>query len=340
MWRRISRYVRDHQDRVIGLASLTAGIVSIGISLFVGVILKQPEPNFIIARDVIVVFGLVLSNMFLAVLLAQRHVRIVELQQIFVDQCRFFHDAVRNYKDDMFKEYFNGSAGNGLTREEKAVFEGICVNITDAVRESLQHYLKAHWRDIGNDIAVSVKVIVPSEQVVQGFNMSDEQKKRIMAKKRWVVTVYRDHYSRNHHRDRETNEKAYDIEGNTAFNNIVNHGHPFFRCNDLSVLDRSRAYLNENPEWARNYNATLVVPIRYLNEYQKVNKCYGFLAIDSLNKIKSEDLFEGDGCVYILEHAADLLATHFLSLEMNRSSQLPMQIAPSQTLVSIAPPHL
>jgi hypothetical protein len=58
----------------------------------------------------------------------------------------------------------------------------------------------------------------------------------------------------------------------------------------------------------------MVVPIRYLSSDRQRYRCYGALAVDSLNEKKISDLYNHQ-CEYILAHAADLLATFFLLLE-------------------------
>ncbi len=93
---------------------------------------------------------------------------------MFADQGRFFHDAVRNYKDEMFKEYFSPSIDYRMTSDEQKTFGEICSHITDGVRESVQYHLKTKWKDVGNDISVSVKLIVPSEQVVEEFVLTED----------------------------------------------------------------------------------------------------------------------------------------------------------------------
>ena len=106
----------------------------------------------------------------------------------------------------------------------------------------------------------------------------------------------------------------YDIDKNTDFRRLVGNKESAFFSNDLQRL--KDAYENENNDWRQYYNATLVVPIRYLSSDKRQHRCYGLFAVDSLNKQKIKDLYNDKECKYILGQAADLLATFFLLLEL------------------------
>ncbi len=173
--------------------------------------------------------------------------------------------------------------------------------------------------DIGEDISVSVKLIFTSDEVIERFEYLPTWKRQeIKTKERWVVTVYRDPITfETMSGEREVNARAYDIEDNTAFDNIYNHKDQYFRSNDLQGIT-APPYKNTNDRWTEQYNATLVVPIRYEGKpHSNHYTCYGFLAVDSLNRNK-ETLYTDQECLYILGHSADLLATFLLSVALGK----------------------
>jgi hypothetical protein len=159
-----------------------------------------------------------------------------------------------------------------------------------------------------------VKLIIPSNKIVELFpHLSEDQEQQIRKREKWVITVFRDPYTYNHHHEREVGSAIYDIGGNTAFHHVVENGQPYFLSNNLAGWGEN--YRNENLEWRERYNSTLVVPIRYRDATFGQQLCFGFLAVDSLNRDGIE-LYNSSTCKHILSHSADLLATFFLSLAL------------------------
>ncbi len=72
---------------------------------------------------------------------------------------------------------------------------------------------------------------------------------------------------------------------------------------------------NESDDWRSFYNATLVAPIRYSDQDGANYRCFGYIAVDSLNTDKS-NLFENDDAKHIIGHVADLIANYFLTLSL------------------------
>ena len=197
--------------------------------------------------------------------------------------------------------------------KERKAFRDLCSYITDDVRTAFSQYFKSKGIDIGNDISVSVKLIIRPEEVsgLLYTKLNQEQQKEILLKDQWVITVYRDHYTHSHLKEREKGLRIYDVDKNTDVHLLVKSKQDVFFHNNLQSY---YGYENENLDWPRYYNSTLVVPIRYLSIDKQQYRCYGFLAIDSLNR-KKQDLYNDNECKYILGHAADLLATFFLLFE-------------------------
>jgi hypothetical protein len=183
------------------------------------------------------------------------------------------------------------------------------------------------------DVSVSVKLIITPEEVMERFQVKAEEERRIRSKDQWIITVYRDAYTHINFPMREKSQKLYEPEENTAFDLIIKKGYECFVHNNLQELGQS--YENQNTSWHRFYNATIVVPIRYCGLDGKTCVNYGFLAADSLNEGKLE-IYDKDVCFHILAHAADVLATFFLALELADSQQSRVIQPPSDKADSVA----
>src|SRR6266540_10163 len=183
-------------------------------------------------------------------------------------------------------------------------------------RTSLIEYFKAQSINVGEDVAITVKLIMPTARLVQSFPFSAMQKSTMENRAEWVITVFRDSYTYiNYRDDREVGAiKLYTVEGNTAFKTVY-EGAEMFLHNNLKDLHSKGAYANENTEWQKHYNATLVVPIQSHDRRINRREFYGFLAADSKNSIGKE-LYDRDVCMPILKHGAELFATFFLILAM------------------------
>ena len=156
--------------------------------------------------------------------------------------------------------------GTGLTRsmmthDKLRTLRHMCDFVTNGVRESFVEYFKSIGIDVANDISISVKLLMSPEEVLQAVRpKSQEKRDEIRSKPHWIVTVYRDHETHMHHPKREKATRIYDVDKSSAFHHIITSRNDYFRSNNLQGLDN---YSNENPNWRQQYNATLVVPIRY-----------------------------------------------------------------------------
>lgn len=300
-------------DRTVGSTSLVLTSISLLLTIF---LVKAPDrvPQFIEVRDVTIVFGLMAAALFYAGKYIRREATFETQARLLARQYHDFRDIVRNYKNQLFREYFSDPGVYSRQEGQERVFRHLCGHITYGVRESFLQYERARGIEIGDDISVSVKLILKTDELlsIAGENsLGPDAKKRIEGSQatEWVTTVYRDPYTHRHHWEREKAQRVYDITRNTAFLNIVQHGQPEFVSNDLQAL--GQAYMNENSNWQQQYNATIVVPIGYSGDQEGQSQCWGLLAVDSVNNTKA-NLFDTDESRYIASHAADLLSTFFL----------------------------
>lgn len=202
-----------------------------------------------------------------------------------------------------------------ISREERKAFDDVCFQVTQYVRQALKTLFKTRGIEIRDDLAITIKLLFPTKEIIDSYGdrFNNDERRQIHDKRRWIVTTFRDPYTyKQQNPHREVANVLYDVEGNTAFNDLVNKGLPFFLCNNLQDKDD---YRNENPKWMQNYNATLVVPIKYYDKTMRETRCLGMVAADSRNKAGHE-LFDSGECLHILNHAAELLANFFLTLAL------------------------
>lgn len=334
-------------DRIIGIISVLLGVLSIVITIFDW---KSPEGLSLLNVDshIVILFFLVIIIVALVALWKRRGSVIKSLktdiekqEESFSNQLKTLQDKVANYeitirdneeyllaelktlqnivshyKEKLF-QYFQQFIPNNLVKfneKEVELFQDICRIIIDGVRESLKEYFKSQDTDVIEDIAITVKLIVLSEELIKMNILNEEQKRKVQTQEQWVITVYRDSYTYRHYRkERGLNgERMYSISGNTAFQHIVTNKQPHYLNNDLQ---KDAHYLNENPKWKDHYNSTLVVPISYENDHLNQYINVGFVAVDSRNKTGVE-LYNDKECKEVLSQAADLLCIFFLMLAL------------------------
>jgi cell division protein FtsB len=215
-----------------------------------------------------------------------------------------------------------------LNDTELTIFRSLCIYVTDGVRASLQQYFKSQGTDIGEDIAVTVKLVLRTDQLLSSrefyepIHTNSEKEAEVRKKDRWVITLYRDSYTFRLHPEREVspgdNPTLYDIGRNTAFH-VIDEGEPDFCSDDLRTLELNHGYRNDNTKWKEQYNSTLVVPISYQSTPQTRPLLFGYLATDSLNAHKKiKPLYDTDEARYIMHHGANILAIFHLMLVLRR----------------------
>lgn len=242
------------------------------------------------------------------------------LKQELSEQLKGAHELVSNYRDEVFAHFAQAVTMNlafEIGPDEIKRLEGICLFTLSRVRRSFQQYFKSRDIDVGEDISLSVKLVIPTSKILEFFpRIREEDKEQIHRRDQWIVTILRDPYTIAEHSGREMRAALYDIGGNTAFHHIIENRQPFFLENNLTGMGNN--YINKNPNWEEQYNSTLVAPISYQDIASGQPVCFGLLAVDSLNKAKRSDLFNDQECLHILSHSADLLATFFLLLALLR----------------------
>jgi hypothetical protein len=316
-----------------GLASLSFLITFLAllVTLF---LVEYPGkiPQYIVLRDLCIVFGLIGIIIFLLLKYFHRetiahhreelmHRQLQSLSNQFINS----HNLVHNYRNELFKSYYRYLGPIHLNKEEKWLFYRICGAVTDYTRKSLIDYFNSQDINIGEDVSVSVKLIIAGESIMDEIpDLTAAQKANIQSEngwkeKKWIITVYRDSYTFRYHEQREKHRIIYDMSANTVYYHILNRGFPFFVENDLQA--RGEAYEDANPRWKEEYNALQAAPIRYKDENSPQYIYYGLLVADSLNEERRE-LYNDKETRYILGHAADLLATFFLILTMSEQKPL------------------
>jgi hypothetical protein len=306
-------------DRGVATISISITVIGAGITVFY---VKNPDkiPEYIAFRDFVLWFALILLSLFLVAKYYFREAVIQRQKNFLSEQFKLSHDLVHNYRNNLFKNFYQPKVQqHKLTERDWMIFRELCSSITEGVKDSFSEYFRSRGIGIGIDLSVSVKLLITPQEVLNRFTFNQEKQQQILAEDQWVITVFRDHYTYNHVYSRETNVTIYDIDKNTDLRRIVRNNESEFFNNDLQSL--KNAYENENNNWSKYYNATLVVPIRYLSPESRQHRCYGLLAVDSLNSQKRKDLYNDEECKYILGHAADLLATFFLLLELTELKQ-------------------
>ncbi len=256
--------------------------------------------------------------------ISEQHARQIEdLRLQFANQLLHSYGMISNFRSELFAHFHNlipQHTSFEIRNSEFELFRNICRFVTDSTRASLIEHFNSRNIDIGEDVAVTVKLIVPSDLLLELIQFSDEEQTKIKTRTEWVITVFRDSYTYTSYRHaREVGgTKLYDIRNNSAFQHIFDNGDDSFYSDDLRGL--GRAYLNQNPNWSSYYNATIVVPISSKDRLSR-NRFYGFLTADSKN-IAHHPLYSTSECLHILQHAAELLTIYFLLMALYYNSNV------------------
>lgn len=326
-------------DRRYAFFGIVVGILS-PIASFL--ILEYPKgiPPFLIIRDV--AFLLVLT--IIIVILSYENTKkdilyknasdqkkdeitkqekfLSDLKGSFASLLAHANDMAQRATQELFHHYRDAFLERSdiiATAEEFKVFEKICLSITSHVRESLITRFKTLDINIEEDISVSVKLIFPLDSLKSLYKQFAHTPKDVLQKDLRVITAYRDNKTWDDNKtsgNRETATSLYTIEGNTAFDTIINKHKDRFVENDLSKLEKAGHYDNENPNWLKHYNSTLVVPIvlqESVNVPKEECRYLGFLAVDSLNP-EGKISYDDEECYHILNHAAITLSNYFMVL--------------------------
>jgi len=329
----LKNYLFGTPDRVLSSVSVLVGLLSIIITVFLWVF-PENVPILIIIRDITILFLLLLTSGILLWKYIRREQLLVltvanleKSNQRLLKQFEYFHLSVHKFRSDLFNLYRDYTKEDfSVEKKERATFERICHSITSDLKSIYSEFLLSRDIDIKGDLCVSIKLIASRDDMLKILHkiLDVSEKRRIKKRKKWVYTVYRDPDTYEHLRDkREVAQKFYSIEGNTGFDHIYNCKNDVYSSDDLKALGAK--YKNENPDWNKYYNATILAPIRYYNSNNGDHFCFGFIAIDSINT-KKEKIFEIDEARHIIGQCADLLATFFLLLNISKIEKQPQEI--------------
>jgi hypothetical protein len=307
-------------DRGVATTSWAMGFVSLVMS---GFLIKYPQevPRFIVVRDVLLVFGFISITLLI-------NARYVRRERVFRNQRSYLskviekaHKITSKYHRDLFDSFREFAAEinsdvSFLSKDERERCHLMCEFACNSVRESLLSYFQSLSIDLNGEISASVKLIVDSNLISEALGRNPSKKNGLKTQDKWVLTFARDRESIDNN-NREVSEFLYSLTRNSAYQYLFNSDKFYFCCDNL--LSQT-SYLNESDSWKTFYNATVVVPIRYASSSGSLIS-YGFLTVDSPNNGGGELFFDKNNvirgeCLAILQHAADLLATHSLILRI------------------------
>lgn len=188
---------------------------------------------------------------------------------------------------------------NNLRNYERSLYEAYkryTTNMLTSVREIQESYINI----CGNDVTIAVSVKLLNKYYEEGGALTDLK----------VFTAFRDKSSYEQGK-REVQTSLFTIMGNTDFSQCVKKDY-FIKNN---ICEGECSYLNENKEFLKYYNSTVVVPIMIKQNNGK-NKYFGYLCCDALNDDSSIELFD-ETSANILFFYAQLYAHYLETLEFN-----------------------
>jgi hypothetical protein len=321
----LKEYLVGTPDRIYSFISVLLGLLSIVLTVFLW---EFPEkiPGLIIIRDIIVICVLLLVSGLLLYKYIRREsylnrltMRLQASNDRLNKQFSNFHSIVHKYRNDVFQHYLHKIPEEiVVTKRERDTFEKICHSVTMELKRVILDYLESRNVSLKDDLCVTVKLTLSSKNIIDLYGAAFDKtiKRKLRKNQQWVITVYRDPETYERYREnREVGNRIYCIERNTAFIHIFQEREQIFAKDDLSIL--GDAYKNENPCWERQYNSTLVAPIRYSVPEKGGYRCFGFIAVDSMNT-ERKNIFETEEAKYIIGHIADLMANYFLTLSIDK----------------------
>ena len=319
---KLRRVLFSSPDRVLSTISLVVGTASLVLSTW-AYLWPEPIPGFIIARDFLLVAFLVLFICVLALKYFKKDELVEKFRELLADQLMSCHQLAHKFRNHFFSEV-RAQVVKGLTEKtevestKKNYFKKVCHSVLTDVREVFLQYFEARGFKIEDDLTVTLKALMNSEEA-RGIadHLDDRSVERLGGNKEFLVTAFRDPYSWERKADRkEVKSVLYEIsEANTAFQQIFKEGQCCFVCNNLKQASEEGKYRNENAEWMMLYNSTIVVPIRHVHDYKEDVTIYGVLAVDSKNR-NGHALFDESTTYNMLAYAADMLAIMFAHIEI------------------------
>lgn len=322
--KRLIKILVGSPDRIIATISLISGIVSLVFSLYVYRV-PSPQPAYIILRDISIVLMLVFIIMSVSVKYYMKDSMVERFRYLLSEQLKSHHQMTHKFRDYFFLIIRNELvSGNSLEQSKineikKEYFEKVSRTVLTDTRELFLEYFRARNLKVGDDLTMTIKIIVEADEAQQIINNLKGSKAAILSRDgKYIVTGYRDPYTWEKRPERnEIMQIVYYIdEENTTFDEILNKDQGYYFCNNLQKESSEGQYRNQNPKWQKSYNSVSAVPIRF--RYQGnpfATTLYGVLSVDSLNPHKY-DLFDEAITFNMLAAAADVLALMFGHLDM------------------------
>ncbi len=301
-------------DRSIATISLLVGIASFVLAIWIKY--SQPTIVFFYIRDILILVLLVSIIVALTLKILSVESKADRFRSLWSTQLEADHRMVDKFRDYFFKEICRPLAKSqpdlNAYKTNKTYFYQVCHSLLTDTRNVFQDYYNARGYAIGEDLSLTVKLIIARDEAQEIENKAKGDQADILSPKgRYIVSVFRDPYTWEKKLGRrEIRQVVYRADDNTAFNEVIIQGKRKFYSNNLKKLS---GYINRNDRWDDFYNATLVVPIRYKPGWPNHDddvSCFGALCVDSENP-RDLDLFSNEIPYNILAHAADMLTIMF-----------------------------
>jgi hypothetical protein len=113
------------------------------------------------------------------------------------------------------------------------------------------------------------------------------------------------------HRGGEDTTRTCRVSGNKDFHDVVNGQSTCFVCNDLVREEAAGNYFNDNPNWRKRYQSTIVWPIRCFDEGRGMHELFGFLCVDSI----ATEIFDEEADVQVGACVADMIYAYFSAID-------------------------
>lgn len=324
--KRFLRILIGSPDRVIATISLISGVISLGFSVYVYRV-PSPLPGYIILRDLSIVVVLVLIITTIFVKYYMKYSMVERFRSLLAEQLKSHHQMIHKFRDYFFLLIRNELVTGGKLEQSrvnelrKEYFEKVARTVLMDTRELFLEYFRARDLKVGDDLTLTIKIIIGVDEAQQILNNLKGSKANILNKDgKYIVTGYRDPYTWEKKPERnEIMQIVYDIDAeNTTFDEILskNIDKGYYFCNNLRKEANEGQYRNQNPKWQKRYNAVSAVPIRFRfqgNPYATI--LYGVLSADSMNP-RAYELFDDAMTYNMLASAADVLALMFGHLDM------------------------
>jgi hypothetical protein len=300
-------------DRGIATLSLIFGFLSIVISLFTYNV-QQPSILFFYVRDIVILSLLILTIIWLILKLVVVERKARRFRALLSAQLDTNHETIDKFRNHFFQRvWIPINTEQEIDDIGKTYFNHVCRSVLGDTRIQFQNYYNTRGYAIGEDLSLTLKLIISPEKAQELENLAKGIKADgLSTMGGYIVTGYRDPYTWEKRPERREVQKAiYRIDDNTAFDEVLNkHERKYAKDNLTKAFDEGE-YINTHHNWRQFYNSTLVVPICYDPHYgDKRTIYYGALTIDSLNS-RNQKLFEDNIAYTILANSADTLTVMF-----------------------------